>query len=60
MRIQEPSRRLLVIVLAISFGVSLASYGELHFNIIGTDCLATESYSDHQIRFHYPVSRSRL
>ncbi|KIM27760.1 hypothetical protein M408DRAFT_16547 [Serendipita vermifera MAFF 305830] len=35
MRMQDPSRRLLVIVLTISFGVCLASYGELHFNLIG-------------------------
>jgi hypothetical protein len=42
MRIQEPSRRLLVIVLTISFGVSLASYSELHFNAMGTYILAIE------------------
>jgi hypothetical protein len=35
MRIQDPSQRLLLIVLTISFGVSLASYGELRFNLIG-------------------------
>jgi hypothetical protein len=39
MHIQEPSRRLLVIVSTISFGVCLASYGELHFNALGTHSL---------------------
>jgi hypothetical protein len=34
-RIQEPNRRLLLIVLTISGGVCLASYGELHFNPTG-------------------------
>jgi len=34
-RIQEPSKKLAVIVLMISTGVALASHGELHFNIIG-------------------------
>ncbi|KAF8524365.1 TPT-domain-containing protein [Hysterangium stoloniferum] len=34
-RIQEPSKRLALIVLMISCGVSLASYGELEFNSIG-------------------------
>jgi drug/metabolite transporter (DMT)-like permease len=35
MRIQDPSQRLLLIVLTISFGVSLASYGELRFDLMG-------------------------
>jgi len=34
-RIQEPNRKLAVIVFMISFGVALASHGELHFNLIG-------------------------
>jgi len=34
-RIQEPSKKLAVIVLMISTGVALASHGELHFNLIG-------------------------
>ncbi|KZT23695.1 TPT-domain-containing protein [Neolentinus lepideus HHB14362 ss-1] len=34
-RIQEPSRKLGVIVFMISSGVALASHGELHFNLIG-------------------------
>ncbi|CAG7849976.1 SubName: Full=Related to triose phosphate/3-phosphoglycerate/phosphate translocator {ECO:0000313/EMBL:CCA67303.1} [Serendipita indica DSM 11827] len=34
-RIQSPSTRLLFIVLAISFGVCLASYGELRFDLRG-------------------------
>ncbi|KAF9262266.1 TPT-domain-containing protein [Marasmius fiardii PR-910] len=34
-RIQEPSRKLVVIVLLISFGVALASQGELRFNLFG-------------------------
>lgn len=34
-RIQEPSKRLGVIVLMISSGVALASRGELRFNLIG-------------------------
>ena len=34
-RIQEPSKRLAVIVLMISCGVALASHGELHFNLFG-------------------------
>ncbi|KAI6043924.1 hypothetical protein EDC04DRAFT_2890344 [Pisolithus marmoratus] len=34
-RIQEPNRKLMVIVLMISCGVALASHGELHFNLYG-------------------------
>ncbi|KAI0066860.1 TPT-domain-containing protein [Artomyces pyxidatus] len=34
-RIQEPNRKLAVIVFMISSGVALASQGELHFNLIG-------------------------
>jgi hypothetical protein len=34
-RIQEPNRRLVAIVLMISGGVSLASYGELKFDMFG-------------------------
>ncbi|KAG1716829.1 hypothetical protein ID866_351 [Astraeus odoratus] len=34
-RIQEPNRKLMVIVLTISSGVALASRGELHFNVFG-------------------------
>jgi len=34
-RIQEPNRKLLLIVLMISIGVAMASHGELHFNLIG-------------------------
>lgn len=34
-RIQEPSKKLAVIVFMISTGVALASHGELHFNLIG-------------------------
>ncbi|KAH9061087.1 hypothetical protein EDB87DRAFT_1674319 [Lactarius vividus] len=34
-RIQEPNRKLAVIVFMISSGVALASHGELRFNIIG-------------------------
>ena len=34
-RIQDPSKRLAVIVLMISSGVALASRGELRFNLIG-------------------------
>jgi len=34
-RIQEPNKRLAAIVLIISLGVSLASYGELSFSILG-------------------------
>jgi len=34
-RIQEPSKKLTLIVLMISIGVALASHGELHFNLIG-------------------------
>ncbi|KAG6873683.1 hypothetical protein C0995_012617 [Termitomyces sp. Mi166 len=34
-RIQEPNRRLLLIVLMISSGVALASHGELHFHLGG-------------------------
>jgi hypothetical protein len=39
MRIQDPSQRLLLIVLTISFGVSLASYGELRFDLMGMHAL---------------------
>ncbi|KAG8754190.1 hypothetical protein FRC14_005307 [Serendipita sp. 396] len=35
LRTQTPSRRLLLIVVSISLGVSMASYGELRFNAIG-------------------------
>ncbi|KIJ61892.1 hypothetical protein HYDPIDRAFT_95632 [Hydnomerulius pinastri MD-312] len=34
-RIQDPNRKLLVIVCMISSGVALASHGELHFNLTG-------------------------
>lgn len=34
-RIQEPNRKLMVIVLMISTGVALASRGELHFDLFG-------------------------
>lgn len=34
-RIQDPNRKLMVIVLMISCGVALASHGELHFNLYG-------------------------
>ncbi|KAG6875778.1 hypothetical protein C0993_007471 [Termitomyces sp. T159_Od127] len=34
-RIQEPNRKLLLIVLMISCGVALASHGELHFHLGG-------------------------
>jgi len=34
-RIQEPNRKLAVIVALISGGVCIASYGELHFNMFG-------------------------
>jgi len=34
-RIQEPNKKLAVIVFMISIGVALASHGELHFNLIG-------------------------
>ncbi|KZT03749.1 TPT-domain-containing protein [Laetiporus sulphureus 93-53] len=34
-RIQEPSKKLAMIVMMISCGVALASHGELHFNLIG-------------------------
>lgn len=34
-RIQDPNKRLAMIVVMISCGVALASRGELHFNIIG-------------------------
>ncbi|TFK46877.1 TPT-domain-containing protein [Heliocybe sulcata] len=34
-RIQEPNRKLGVIVFMISSGVALASHGELHFNLVG-------------------------
>lgn len=34
-RIQEPNKKLAVIVLMISTGVALASHGELHFNLVG-------------------------
>lgn len=34
-RLQEPNRKLAVIVLMISTGVALASQGELHFNLLG-------------------------
>jgi hypothetical protein len=34
-RIQEPNRKLAVIVCMISFGVALASRGELRFNLVG-------------------------
>ncbi|KAG5353119.1 hypothetical protein J132_10986 [Termitomyces sp. J132] len=34
-RIQEPNRKLLLIVLMISSGVALASHGELHFHLGG-------------------------
>jgi len=34
-KIQEPNRRLGVIVFMISFGVAVASHGELHFNLFG-------------------------
>jgi hypothetical protein len=43
MRIQDPSQRLLLIVLTISFGVSLASYGELRFNLVGMYALLSLS-----------------
>jgi len=41
-RIQEPNKKLAVIVLMISAGVALASHGELRFNLIGfvTQCAA--------------------
>ncbi|KAG8831054.1 hypothetical protein FRC17_003787, partial [Serendipita sp. 399] len=35
LRTQSPSRRLLLIISSISFGVCMASYGELRFNAIG-------------------------
>ena len=34
-RLQEPNRKLAVIVCMISTGVALASQGELHFNLLG-------------------------
>ena len=34
-RIQDPNKRLAMIVLMISTGVALASHGELKFNLIG-------------------------
>lgn len=34
-RIQDPSKRLAVIIFMISMGVALASHGELRFNLIG-------------------------
>lgn len=34
-RLQEPNRKLILIVLMISCGVSIASYGELEFDILG-------------------------
>jgi len=34
-RIQEPNRKLALIVFMISSGVALASHGELRFNLIG-------------------------
>lgn len=34
-QIQEPNRKLMVIVLMISTGVALASRGELHFDLYG-------------------------
>lgn len=34
-RIAEPNKKLAVIVLMISFGVAMASHGELHFNLFG-------------------------
>lgn len=34
-RLQEPSKKLAVIILMISSGVALASHGELRFNLIG-------------------------
>jgi len=34
-RIQEPNRKLALIVFMISFGVALASHGELRFNLVG-------------------------
>ena len=34
-RIQEPNRKLAVIVFMISSGVALASHGELRFNLVG-------------------------
>lgn len=34
-RIQEPNRKLMLIVLMISVGVAMTSHGELHFNLIG-------------------------
>ena len=40
-RIQEPSKKLALIVLMISSGVALASKGELRFNLIGFITQAT-------------------
>ncbi|KAF4618456.1 hypothetical protein D9613_010170 [Agrocybe pediades] len=34
-RIQEPNKKLAIIVFMISIGVALASHGELHFNLFG-------------------------
>lgn len=34
-RIQEPNKKLAMIVLMISIGVALASHGELRFNLFG-------------------------
>lgn len=34
-RLQDPNKKLGVIVLMISTGVALASHGELHFNLFG-------------------------
>jgi len=34
-RLQEPNRKIMAIVLLISSGVSIASYGELRFNLLG-------------------------
>lgn len=39
-RIQDPNKKLALIVLMISTGVALASHGELKFNLIGFTCQA--------------------
>jgi len=66
-RIQDPNKKLAVIVLMISFGVAMASHGELRFNLIGflTQCAAVgvchyitliqnQSYDDAR---HHPSSK---
>jgi len=56
-RLQDPSKKLAVIILMISSGVALASHGELRFNLLGfltqTAAVAVSLFFTIQFPFQY-------